>query len=203
MNLRSGIQNRRASADANAFNAGRFAVPANWASVPRAMRVLFASPFNHTPSLDGQQACPSALLPVDFSAITLMSCNSRERFCVPVVDALNDIIKGFSSWQFTKSVSHSHSQQVLRPVATTLVSKRWAAVPLAQVQRRLQAVALFKAQRSARAQTSSHVIPTSLTATNATTKLSITAILRWPSACGVFRMSYLNYLPHKGPVYVQ
>lgn len=203
MNLRSLPQKRQSSAYACVQCAMRFSKAAMWSTLMSAARALFLPPLNHTPSLDGQQACPSAVLPVTFQRSMRALMGKWERFEVPRVKSLNDITKGSTSWQSTKSVSHSQSQRVLPHVATQSVSKRSAAVPSVQVPQPSPAVAFCKVQPSARAQTCLPVRQTSSTATNTTLISYLTAMLRWSLACGVFRAFNPHTLPHKGSVYVQ
>lgn len=203
MNLRSLPQKRQSLADACPEHALLFSGAAMWSTLNSAACVLFLPPLNHTPSLDGQQACPSAMLPVTFQRPMRALARMWERFEVSRVRSLNDITKGSTSWQSTKSVSHSLWQQVLPHVAIQSVSKRSAAVPSVQVPQPSPAVVSYKVQPSVPVQTCSPVRQTSSTATKNTLIPYLTAMLRGPLACGVFRLFNPHTSPHKGSVYVQ
>jgi len=84
---------------------------------------------NETPSFGGQQAGPSATLPVLFG---LFARQGRERNSRPCVGTVNNIKKGFMPWAFRNLFSRLQRLQALRPAVTHWAIRLLVAQPSAQ-----------------------------------------------------------------------
>ena len=159
---------------------------------------------NETPSFDGQQAGPSAALPVLFG---LFARQGRERNSRPCVGTANNIKKGFRPWAFRNSYSHLQPQQASQPVGNLWATKLLAAQQLVQARPLLQTVASRKVPHWVQGQTFLPARPTWSTATNLTNGLRSVTIHK-PRPAQAFSLRGFcrstNLFHHqKGQAYVQ
>ena len=122
---------------------------------------------HHAPSYDGQQASPSAKLPVLFGFNWAMAVG-RERIAAARVVILNKIKKGLRAWGTLNSFSHLQQLLVFRPVATQSHSKPLLARLWAQALLLLPAARFCKVQSLALGQLLSRAKPNWSTVTNQT-----------------------------------
>mgnify|MGYP006135599347 CR=1 FL=1 len=155
-----------------------------------------------TPSFDGQQASPSAALPVLFGCVPRRAQASHRGAVLN-----NRTYKRSQAWAYPNSFSHSDWRALSARAATQSPSKALAALPSVQVQRSSLAVASCKGRPLAQGQTCSPARPNSSAAGNLTSgpsgpSNSNASPVQAFGPRGVLRFLQLFH-HHKGPEYVQ
>lgn len=208
MFLRSTSRFERGLADNSAICAVSYTGCTITATVRDATRrgsslVRFA-PQNQTPSFDGQQACPSAALPVLFGMSAQLG---PERTSRPRVVRADNSKKGSKPWACQNSYSRSQPQARWPRAATRWAIRHWVARPSVPELRLLPTAALHRVRPLGRAQTCLRARQNWSTATDLTEghtrpRTSTAKPVQAPRLRGFCRSIHLFH-HQKGQAYVQ